>query len=240
MLGLLVTYGRRSRIGKSLAASAWPVAQALICSTAARCAWQHGSAPRQLLHCNPIHHAIPLATVSNGMAASAPAGTGADAVAVYVTVPDLKLGTTILGTFNVVLHAVGGGNGAQLLILFCGIGGVDRNCFTGAGKEIAHHIVKQRLAACCNIIPGLTSVYEWEETVCEDQELLLMIKTTQQRVAELTLAVQQLHTYEECEVIAVRLRSLKNQDLGTASFDALACLLWLLGACNVSLARQQS
>lgn len=75
---------------------------------------------------------------------------------------------------------------------------------TSAGKEIAHHIVKERLAACCNIIPGLTSIYEWEETVCEDPELLLMIKTTQQRVAELTLAVQQLHTYEECEVIAVR------------------------------------
>ena len=102
--------------------------------------------------------------------------------------------------------------------------------------------MKQRLAACCNIIPGLTSVYEWEETVCEDQELLLMIKTTQQRVAELTLAVQQLHTYEECEVIAVRLRSLENHDLGTgaASFGAPPCLLWLLGALRVSSARQQS
>lgn len=65
--------------------------------------------------------------------------------------------------------------------------------------------MKERLAACCNIIPGLISVYEWEETVCEDPELLLMIKTTQQRLAELTLAVQQLHTYEECEVIAVRI-----------------------------------
>eukprot|EP00892_Ulva_mutabilis_P007731 jgi/Ulvmu1/532/UM001_0540.1 len=94
------------------------------------------------------------------MAASS--GVGSDAVAVYVTVPDIKL-----------------------------------------GKEIAHHVVKERLAACCNIIPGLISVYEWEETVCEDPELLLMIKTTQQRLSELTLAVQQLHTYEECEVIAV-------------------------------------
>lgn len=50
---------------------------------------------------------------------------------------------------------------------------------------------------------GVTSVYEWQGAIEEDQELLLMIKTTQARLPELTSAVQQLHTYDECEVVAV-------------------------------------
>lgn len=45
------------------------------------------------------------------------------------------------------------------------------------GKAIASSLVQSRLAACVNIIPGLTSIYEWQGKVEEDQELLLMIKT---------------------------------------------------------------
>lgn len=46
-------------------------------------------------------------------------------------------------------------------------------------------------------------MYEWEGAIEEDSELLLMIKTTQARLPELTSAVQKLHTYDECEVVAV-------------------------------------
>jgi periplasmic divalent cation tolerance protein len=77
-----------------------------------------------------------------------------------------------------------------------------RLSFAGSeGKDIAHHLVKEKLAACCNIIPG--SVYEWQGKVEEDPELLLMIKSTQNKISALTAAVQKLHTYDECEVIAV-------------------------------------
>jgi periplasmic divalent cation tolerance protein len=64
-------------------------------------------------------------------------------------------------------------------------------------------LVANKLAACCNIIPGLTSVYEWEGKVCQDSELLLMIKSTKEALPRLTTAVQTEHSYDECEVIAV-------------------------------------
>lgn len=63
--------------------------------------------------------------------------------------------------------------------------------------------MRKKLAACCNIIPGLTSIYEWEGKVCKDPELLLMIKSTQSALPALTKAVQREHSYDECEVIAV-------------------------------------
>lgn len=46
-------------------------------------------------------------------------------------------------------------------------------------------------------------MYEWQGVVEEDKELLLIIKTTHARLPDLTTAVQKLHTYDECEVVAV-------------------------------------
>lgn len=48
-------------------------------------------------------------------------------------------------------------------------------------------------------------MYEWQGKVEEDQELLLMIKTTQSRLSSLTSAVQKLHSYDEAEVVAVQI-----------------------------------
>ena len=53
-----------------------------------------------------------------------------------------------------------------------------------------------------NIIPGLTSVYEWEGKIESDDELLLMIKTRSERVEELSAAVTAAHPYDVPEVIS--------------------------------------
>ena len=42
-------------------------------------------------------------------------------------------------------------------------------------NELAHNLVKARLAACVNIVSGVTSVYEWENAICEENEYLLII-----------------------------------------------------------------
>jgi periplasmic divalent cation tolerance protein len=71
------------------------------------------------------------------------------------------------------------------------------------GKKIAHALVSSKLAACVNIIPQITSVYEWEGKIEEDSELLLMIKTQTQHFDELAKLVKDNHPYTTPEVIGI-------------------------------------
>eukprot|EP00088_Acartia_fossae_P025658 TRINITY_DN26461_c0_g1_i1.p1 TRINITY_DN26461_c0_g1~~TRINITY_DN26461_c0_g1_i1.p1 ORF type:complete len:136 (+),score=34.94 TRINITY_DN26461_c0_g1_i1:35-442(+) len=68
-------------------------------------------------------------------------------------------------------------------------------------KEIAGGLVSGKLAACVNIIPGITSVYEWKGKIETDPEVLMMIKTRTSRIEELTEFVRKNHPYDVCEVI---------------------------------------
>jgi len=68
-------------------------------------------------------------------------------------------------------------------------------------KSLASGLVSGKLAACVNILPGVTSVYEWEGKVNEDPEVLMMIKTRTSRIPELTEFVQKNHPYDVPEVI---------------------------------------
>lgn len=69
-------------------------------------------------------------------------------------------------------------------------------------KKIAGILVKNKLAACVNIIPNIVSVYEWKEEINEDPEVLMIIKTRSSRLEELTTMVKENHPYEVCEVIS--------------------------------------
>ncbi|KAL4218718.1 hypothetical protein ACF0H5_021306 [Mactra antiquata] len=73
------------------------------------------------------------------------------------------------------------------------------------GKKLAHGIVQQRLAACVNIIPSVTSVYEWEGEVNEDPELILMIKTSTEKIPDLSKYVRENHPYDCAEVISSKI-----------------------------------
>lgn len=79
-----------------------------------------------------------------------------------------------------------------------------------AGSEqearlIAQTLVRGMLAACVNIVPGITSVYHWQHQVQEDQEWLLVVKTRQDVLEELIRQVQKLHSYDLPEIIALPL-----------------------------------
>jgi periplasmic divalent cation tolerance protein len=73
---------------------------------------------------------------------------------------------------------------------------------TIAGR-IAEALVEERLAACVNLLPGITSIYRWDGQIQRDSEVLLLIKTGVGRVAALTDRLRALHPYEIPEIIAV-------------------------------------
>jgi periplasmic divalent cation tolerance protein len=70
-------------------------------------------------------------------------------------------------------------------------------------RKIARALVESRLAACVNIIPKVESVYRWEGKVEEAEEYLLLIKTTADAFAAVREKIQQLHSYEVPECIAL-------------------------------------
>ena len=73
----------------------------------------------------------------------------------------------------------------------------------GTAEELAKRLVASRLAACVNILPGLTSVYEWKGAVESDSELLLLAKTTEARYPALEQALRRAHPYELPEIVCV-------------------------------------
>jgi periplasmic divalent cation tolerance protein len=69
--------------------------------------------------------------------------------------------------------------------------------------EVATALIEQNLAACVNRVTGVKSWYRWEGHLQQDEEVLLLIKTTSGRMAEVETAIRKLHPYELPEVIAV-------------------------------------
>ncbi len=67
--------------------------------------------------------------------------------------------------------------------------------------QIGRALVAERLAACANVIDGMTSIYRWQGEICTDAETVLIIKTTETRLAALTDRVKALHSYD-CPCIA--------------------------------------
>jgi periplasmic divalent cation tolerance protein len=67
-------------------------------------------------------------------------------------------------------------------------------------ERIASALVTEGLAACVNIIPGITSFYCWEGKLEKDFECKLVIKTREDRIEALIERVVELHSYDVCEV----------------------------------------
>ena len=68
---------------------------------------------------------------------------------------------------------------------------------------IAHTLIEERLAACVNILPPMTSIYRWQGKVEQDREQQMVIKTASARVAALQARLRQLHPYELPEFLVL-------------------------------------
>lgn len=78
------------------------------------------------------------------------------------------------------------------------------SCPEGApAARLAEALVAEGLAACVNRLPGMVSNFRWEGRLAQETETLLLLKTTQERLAALTARIRELHPYELPEVVAV-------------------------------------
>ena len=68
---------------------------------------------------------------------------------------------------------------------------------------LARTLVDERLAACVNVLPVMTSIYRWKGSVEQDREQQLLIKTTAGRVVALAARLRGLHPYELPEFIVL-------------------------------------
>ena len=70
-------------------------------------------------------------------------------------------------------------------------------------RPIAGALVERELVACVNIVASVQSVYRWKGAVEDDEESLLVIKTTRDAVPALDEALAELHPYETFELVAL-------------------------------------
>ena len=63
-------------------------------------------------------------------------------------------------------------------------------------RKIAGYCVTQRIAACGNILPGMESVYWWDDDVQSNQEVVLILKSKSDNFPAIEKAVKSLHSYK--------------------------------------------
>ena len=70
-------------------------------------------------------------------------------------------------------------------------------------ESLAEKIVTSKLAACVNIIPGVTSIYEWQGKIEKDQEVSMIIKSTVGNSEELKKLITKEHPYDEPAIVSL-------------------------------------
>jgi periplasmic divalent cation tolerance protein len=73
--------------------------------------------------------------------------------------------------------------------------------------QISKILISEQLAACCNIIPNITSIYRWEGEIHSDSEFLILIKTTQENLENIEKRITELHSYDVPEIISFEITS---------------------------------
>ncbi len=88
-------------------------------------------------------------------------------------------------------------------------------------KKIAHRLVQDGLVACANIVPSISSIYFWKETVEESAEVLAIFKMTAACFAQFQERLRALHPYDVPEIIRLKI------DEGSPEY-----LRWIAESCG--------
>lgn len=70
-------------------------------------------------------------------------------------------------------------------------------------KDITKILIKHKLAACVSMVDKVHSVFSWDGEVCEEKEILMMIKTRRTNYGKIKLVIEDLHPYTVPEIIAL-------------------------------------
>ncbi|NVM43485.1 MAG: divalent-cation tolerance protein CutA [Candidatus Lokiarchaeota archaeon] len=73
------------------------------------------------------------------------------------------------------------------------------------GKKIANLLVESKLAACVNIIQNVISIYRWKGNIERENEMLLIIKTTEKKCDSIIQKVREIHSYSNPECVAFKI-----------------------------------
>ena len=89
----------------------------------------------------------------------------------------------------------------SVLLVYCTVANNEE------AKAIAHILIAKKLAACCNIMPSINSIYYWKGRVEESDESMMLIKTTQKKYDQLEKEIKMIHSYSVPEIIATKLET---------------------------------
>ncbi len=70
---------------------------------------------------------------------------------------------------------------------------------------IARSLVERKLIACANILPQVRSVYSWKGEVCDESEILMIMKTRDDLFERVQDEIKELHPYEVPEIISINI-----------------------------------
>ena len=70
-------------------------------------------------------------------------------------------------------------------------------------KRIAQSLLREKLAACVNIIPRADSIFYWNNKMSQERETMLLIKTRANLFTKLSTTVRKTHSYQVPEIIAL-------------------------------------
>ncbi|MFQ5729993.1 MAG: divalent-cation tolerance protein CutA [Waddliaceae bacterium] len=73
----------------------------------------------------------------------------------------------------------------------------------GEAEKIGRTLVEAQLAACANILPSVTSIFSWEGKVCQEEEVLIVVKSRKTVLERLIEVVKKHHSYSLPEIIAL-------------------------------------
>lgn len=81
-------------------------------------------------------------------------------------------------------------------------------------SKLAGSLVEERLAACVNILPAIRSIYFWQGKICDDAEVMIVIKSLESRYQELESWLLEHHPYDTPEIVALPVTDVSGDYLG--------------------------